>query len=53
MDQWKGFSKLRDVRREDCLCSEQDHPEFPIEEEGRLENIGIRPNVNFIKRNGF
>ena len=31
---WKGFSKLRDAGREDCLCSEQDHPEFPVQEEG-------------------
>ena len=29
----KGFSKLRDAGREDCLCSEQDHPEFPVQEE--------------------
>ena len=27
---WKEFSKLRDAGREDCLCSEQDHPEFPV-----------------------
>ena len=32
---WKGLSKLRDVRREDCLCSEQDHREFPVQEEGQ------------------
>ena len=25
---WKGFSKLRDAGREDCFCSEEDHPEF-------------------------
>ena len=31
----QGFSKLRDAGREDCLCSEQDHPEFPIQEEGQ------------------
>ena len=31
----KEFSKLRDAGREDCLCSEQDHPEFPVQEEGR------------------
>ena len=31
----KNFSKLRDAGREDCLCSEQDHPEFPFQEEGR------------------
>ena len=33
---WKGFSKLRDAGREDCLCSEQDHPEFPVQE-GQLQ----------------
>ena len=26
----KGFSKFRDAGREDCFCSEQDHPEFPF-----------------------
>ena len=31
----EGFSKLRDAGREDCLCSEQDHPEFPVEQEGQ------------------
>ena len=31
----KGFSKLRDAGREDCFCSEQDHPEFQIQEEGQ------------------
>ena len=32
---WKGFSKLRDTGREYCLCSEQDHPDFPVQEEGQ------------------
>ena len=32
---WKGFSNLRDAGREDCLCSDQDHPEFPVQEEGQ------------------
>ena len=32
---WKGFSNLRDVGRKDCLCSEQDHPEFQNQEEGQ------------------
>ena len=32
---WKGFSKFRDAGREDCLCCEQDHPEFPLQEEGQ------------------
>ena len=31
---WTRFSKLRDAGREDCLCSEQDHLEFPVQEEG-------------------
>ena len=29
-----NFSKLRDAGREDCFCSEQDHPELPLEGEG-------------------
>ena len=29
------FSKFRDARREDRLCSEQDHPEVPVQEEGQ------------------
>ena len=32
---WKEFFKLRDVGREDCLCSEKDRPEFPPQEEGQ------------------
>ena len=32
---WKEFSKFRDAGREDCFCFEQDHSEFPIEEEGQ------------------
>ena len=31
----KNFPKFRDAGREDCLCSEQDHPEFPIQEKGQ------------------
>ena len=33
---WKGFSKFGDAGREDCIVSEQDHPEFPFQEEGQL-----------------
>ena len=29
------ISKLRDAGREDCLCFEQDHPEYPSQEEGQ------------------
>ena len=32
---WKEFSKLGDAGREDCLCSEQDHPKFPLQEENQ------------------
>ena len=32
---WKGFSKFRDAGREECFRYEQDHPEFPIQEEGQ------------------
>ena len=32
---WTEFSKFCDVRREDCCCSERDHPEFPLQEEGQ------------------
>ena len=27
--------KLEDAGREDCCCSEQDHPEVPTQEEGQ------------------
>ena len=29
------ISKIRDAGYEDCFCSEHDHPEFPIQEEGQ------------------
>ena len=29
------ISKFRDAGREDCFSSEQDHPEFPTQEEGQ------------------
>ena len=32
----EDFSKLRDAGREDCLCSEQEHPEIPVQGEGQL-----------------
>ena len=30
---WKEISL--DIGREDCFCCEQDHPEFPLQEEGQ------------------
>ena len=38
----KGFSKLRDARRKDCLCSEQDHPEFPVSRNSQNEDRFLR-----------
>ena len=32
---WKEFYTFRDAGREDCLRSEQDHPEFPVQKEGQ------------------
>ena len=32
---WKEFSKFQDAARDDCFCSEQDHPEIPNQEEGQ------------------
>ena len=32
---WKGFSKLQDAGREETSRSEEDHPEFPPQEEGQ------------------
>ena len=32
---WKEFSRLWVARREDCLCSERDHPEFPLQEDSQ------------------
>ena len=48
---WKGFSKLRDAGREDCLCSEQDHLEFPVQEEGQpLLSMSKIPSDDILER---
>ena len=47
---WKGFSKLRDGRGEDCLCSEQDHPEFSVQEEGQLRGAASPGRGPFLSR---
>ena len=31
----EGFPELRTAGRENCFCFEQDHPEFPLQEEGQ------------------
>ena len=43
---WKESSKFRDAGREDCVCSEQDHPEFPIQEEGQSRGTERRTAKN-------
>ena len=34
---WKELSKIWDAGREDCFCSQQDHPEFTIRGEGHSQ----------------
>ena len=46
---WKGFSKLRDAGREDCFCSEQDHPEFPVHEEGQNRDQKAQKEDRFLR----
>ena len=36
-------------RREDCFCSEQDHPEFPIQEEGQSRGIESPQEGGFLR----
>ena len=31
----KNFTNFENAGRKDCFCSEQDHPEFPVQEEGQ------------------
>ena len=40
----KFFNKLRDAGREDCLGSEQDHPEFPVQKEGQPPGAECQKN---------
>ena len=48
---WKGLSKFRDAGREDCFCSEQDHPEFPVQEEGQSRGTESPERGPFSTRN--
>ena len=32
---WKEFSRFWDAGRAECFCSEQGHPEFPVQKEGQ------------------
>ena len=45
----KEFSNLRDAVREDCLCSEQDHPEFPVQEEGQPRGAERKKENRFLR----
>ena len=45
----KGFSKLRDAGREDCLCSEQDHPEFQFKKKVSLEEQKAPKEDRFLR----
>ena len=47
---WKGFSKLRDGRGEDCFCPEQDHPEFSGQEEGQSRGAASPERGPFLSR---
>ena len=47
---WRGFSKLRDAGREDCFCSEQDHPDFPIQQEGQSRGAESPTRVSVCTR---
>ena len=47
---WQEFSKLRDAGREDCLCSEQDHPKFPVQKEGQSGGAGCSERGPFPSR---
>ena len=46
---WKGFSKFWDGWREDCLCSEQDHPEFLVQEEGKSRGAESPKEDGFLR----
>ena len=47
---WKGFSKLQDGRGEDCLCPEQDHPEFSVQEGGQPRGAASPERGPFLSR---
>ena len=44
---WKGSSKLGDAGREDCLCSEEDHPEFPSRRKSASRSRKPRKRTGF------
>ena len=58
---WTGFSKLRDAGREDRFCSEQDHPEFPVQEDGqsrgtectKRRSVSTRRQIAFMIHDNF
>ena len=46
---WKGFSKLRDAGREDCLCSEQDQ-NSQFKKQVSLEEQKAQEEDRFLRR---
>ena len=46
----KDFTRFRDAGREDCVCSEQDHPEFPVQEKGQSRGTGSSERGPFPSR---
>ena len=44
------ISKLRDTGREDCVCFEQDHPEFLLQEKrSASRNKKLRKRIGFFR----
>ena len=46
---WKGFSKLRDAGRDDCLCSEQDHQNSQFKKQVSLEEQKAQTDDRFLR----
>ena len=46
---WKGFSKLRDAGREDCLCSEQGHQNSQFKKQVSLEEQKAQKEDRFLR----
>ena len=46
---WKEFSKLRDAGRENCFCSEQDHPNSQFKKKVSLEEQKAQKEDRFLR----
>ena len=47
----KDMPNFENAGREDCLCSEQDHRKFPVQEEGRSREAESPKKVPVSTRN--